>query len=258
MTCFDPHWWKRLFDETYLLTDARSVCDDNLTCREVNFLERTLKLEKSCAILDLCGGQGRHSLELSRRGYQDVTVLDYSRFLVEVGIATAQKEDLNTRFIRNDARDTGLPDRSYGAIIVMASSFGYFVDESDDEQILHEAYRLLKPEGALFLDLPNQEHLLKNFSHQSWHEANEEILVCRQRRVDDDIVYTREVVISKMKGLIRDEIYSTRIYSPKKITRLLKSAGFSAVDVQENFVAHTRKQDYGCMTNRMIVVALKD
>ena len=55
----DPNWWKRLFDEIYLITDARSVCDDALTLREVDFLERVLNLEKSWPILDLCGGQGR-------------------------------------------------------------------------------------------------------------------------------------------------------------------------------------------------------
>jgi len=64
-----------LFDHIYLLTDARSVCDTELTSREVLFLEETLNLDKSASILDLCGGQGRHSLELSRSGFSDVTVL---------------------------------------------------------------------------------------------------------------------------------------------------------------------------------------
>ncbi|MCK5552911.1 MAG: hypothetical protein KAJ09_07190 [Deltaproteobacteria bacterium] len=43
----NPDWWKTLFDETYLITDARTVCDDGLTCREVDFLEQVLKLERS-------------------------------------------------------------------------------------------------------------------------------------------------------------------------------------------------------------------
>ena len=28
-------WWRTLFDEVYLLTDARSVCDQDITRREV-------------------------------------------------------------------------------------------------------------------------------------------------------------------------------------------------------------------------------
>jgi len=42
----DDNWWKHFFDEVYLLTDARSVCDEELTSQEVDFLEETLGLDK--------------------------------------------------------------------------------------------------------------------------------------------------------------------------------------------------------------------
>ncbi len=255
MVEMNPEWWKTLFDETYLITDARSVCDEELTSREVDFLEQVQRIEKSSPILDLCGGQGRHSLELSRRDFKDVTVLDYSNFLINLGRERAQREGLNTKFIQSDARDTGLPDQSYRFIIMMANSFGYFIDEKEDEKIVREAFRLLMPGGSLLLDLPNREYVLGNFSPQSWHEANEEIVVCRQRTLDKDIIFGREMVISKMKGLIRDERYCTRLYSPERISDLLRSVGFSSINIQKDFVSHKKKGDYGCMTNRMIVTA---
>ena len=253
----DPNWWKTLFDETYLITDGRTVCDDGLTCREVDFLERLLELKKFWPILDLCGGQGRHSLELSRRGFEDVTVVDYSKVLIDLGRKMAQKEGLNTLFVRRDARETNLPSQRFKAIIVMASSFGYFVDEGENERILREAFRLLKPKGSLFLDLPHREYVLKNFTPQSWHEANEEIVVCRKKRMDGDVVYGREVVISKAKGIIRDATYCIRLYSPGKIRAMLTSAGFASVTTQKDFVSHAEKGDYGLMANRMIVIADK-
>ena len=253
----NPDWWKTLFDETYLITDARSVCDEELTCREVDFLEQVLSLEKSWPILDLCGGQGRHSLELSRRGFQDVNVLDYSEVLIERGRERGQKEGLNTLFVRSDARDTRLPGERFRVIIVMASSFGYFVDEGENVKILHEAFRLLMPKGSILLDLPNRENVLKNFVPQSWHEANEDIVVCRHRRHEKEIIYSREVVISKKRGLIRDERYCTRLYSQEKITDMLTSAGFSSVNIRKDFVSHGEEEDYGCMANRIIVIANK-
>lgn len=254
----DPEWWKRLFDETYLITDARSVCNGGLTCREVDFLEQALKLERSWPILDLCGGQGRHSLELSRRGYQDVTVLDWSDVLINIGREETRKEGLNTIFVRDDARDTNLPDQRFRVIMVMASSFGYFVDDVENGKILSEAFRLLMPEGLLLLDLPDKEYVLKNFVPQSWHEADEETVVCRHRNLDGDTIYSREMVISKRKGLIRDEIYCTRLYGNDKITAMLNSTGFTSVGIQRDFVSNDRKGDYGCMTNRMIVIAEKE
>jgi D-alanine-D-alanine ligase len=255
MVDVNPDWWKTLFDKVYIITDARSVCDDELTCREVDFIEKTLKLEKSSPILDLCGGHGRHSLELSRRGFTDVTVLDYSHYLVNLGREKARREGLRTVFIEGDARDTGLPDRCYGFIIVMASSFGYFIEQEEDEKILGEAFRLLVPGGSLLLDLPNRDYVLEHLSPESWHEADEDIVVCRQRTVEDDTVFSREVVISKNKGLLRDAGYCTRLYSPERISECLKSAGFSFVTIQKDFASHTHNTDYGCMTNRMIVVA---
>jgi D-alanine-D-alanine ligase len=257
MIQFDPEWWKTLFDETYLITDARTVCDEALTCREVDFLEQILKLEKSWPILDLCGGQGRHSLELSRRGFRDVTVLDYSKVLIDLGIETAQREGLNTRFVRRDARDTALPDEGFKVIFVMANSFGYFVDEGENERILREAFRLLKPKGSLLLDLPHREYALKNFVPRSWHETNEEMVICRQRELDEDVVFGREMVICKKRGMIRDATYCTRLYSPERITALLKSASFISAGIHKDFVSHGKKGDYGLMTNRMIVIAEK-
>ena len=257
MVNVDHDWWKTLFDEMYLITDARSVCDEGLTCREVDFLVEVLRPEKSWPILDLCGGQGRHSLELSRRGFQDVTVLDYSKTLIDMGKESALKEGLNTRFIRKDARGTGLLLQSFRLVMIMASSFGYFIDEGENDKILRESFRLLMPKGVLFLDLPNREHVLNNFNPQSWHEASEDILVCRQRRVAEDIIYSREMVISKMRGMIRDASYCVRLYSPEKITTMLTSAGFSSVTMQKDFVSHEKRVDYGLMTNRMLVFADK-
>jgi hypothetical protein len=55
----DPDWWKTLFDEVYLLTDARSVCDARITRREVDLICSLLPMKGSHKILDLCGGHGR-------------------------------------------------------------------------------------------------------------------------------------------------------------------------------------------------------
>jgi D-alanine-D-alanine ligase len=43
----DPDWWKTLFDEVYLLTDARSVCDVRITRREVDLICSLLPVKDS-------------------------------------------------------------------------------------------------------------------------------------------------------------------------------------------------------------------
>ncbi|MBA7631173.1 2-methoxy-6-polyprenyl-1,4-benzoquinol methylase [subsurface metagenome] len=254
----DDNWWQNLFDEIYLMTDARSVCDEKLTCQEVDFLEETLDLDKSASILDLCGGQGRHSLELSRRGFMNVTVLDYSRYLIDLGGKRAKQEGLNTIFIQGDARNTGLPGQSFQFIIIMASSFGYFVNEDENKKILSETFRLLMPKGTFLLDLPERDYVLQNFKSFSYHKVNEDITVNRERELRGDIVYSREMVISPKRGCIRDKTYCIRLYNPEKISDLMYSAGFSSVTCQRNFMNREAEGDYGCMTNRMLVTAKRN
>jgi D-alanine-D-alanine ligase len=177
--------------------------------------------------------------------------------LINLGMENAKKEVLNTKFVQGDARDTGLPDKYFWVIIIMGNSFGYFLDECENTNILHEVFRLLMQNGSLFLDLPNKEYVLRNFNPQSWHEANEDIVVCRQRKFENDIIFSRELVVSKKDGLMRDINYYTRIYGEKQISEVLSSTGFSSVTIKKDFVSHEKNGDYGCMTNRMIVTAHK-
>lgn len=253
----DPDWWKGFFDEIYLMTDARSVCDQELTSREVSFLEEVLELKKSDRILDLCGGHGRHSLELGRKGYKDLTVLDYSQYLIDFGRRIADIEGLEVKFYRGDARSTGLKDEDYTVVIVMGNSFGYFSDEESNVQILCEIYRLLKRDGRVLLDITDGKFLVNNFRPISWHKANEDIEVIRARELDGTLVRSREVVLSKQKGVIKDGTYCERLYDESRIARLLDEVGFGAIKVRKNFSFHQQEADYGLMSSRMIVTGRK-
>lgn len=254
----NAEWWKTLFDEVYLVTDARSVCDQSLTCREVDVLEEVLGVERSCPIVDLCGGHARHAIELARRGFTDVTVVDYSAYLIDLGRQAAKSQGHKVAFQRADVRHTGLPARRFGAAIVMANSFGYFCDAEDDRKFLQEAHRLLSPGGTLLLDLADRDFVVNNFKPMSWHEANNDIVVCRERKLDGDLAVSREMVISKNTGIVRDETYCVRLYTPEHITELLRSVGFSAATIHDSFSCHQKPGDYGFLTNRMIVTSKRD
>jgi len=250
-------WWKEIFDDLYLLTDGRSVCDDALTADEVDFIQSVLVPDKSAPILDLCGGQGRHALELSQRGFINVTVLDYSKYLIQAGRKKAQNQNLNTVFIQGDARDTGLGSENFQSVIIMGGSFGYFVHDEENQKILKESFRVLKPEGTLILDLPDKNYVQKNFKSVSNHRPGGTIEVTRERKLKQDILYCRETVTCTKQGCLRDNTFCIRLYSPEKIVRMLKKIGFSDVYFQEDFMDRQEKGDYGTMTNRMVVKTRK-
>ncbi len=196
----EPDWWKTLFDEVYLVTDAPFVCNPALTKREVDVIEAILRLRPTARILDLCGGQGRHALELARRGYQHLTVLDYSDFLLTRGRWEAAAAGLSVTFCQGDARATEFSAAGFDAILLMANSFNCFIDATDDRQVLAEVARLLTTDGCFLLDLIDRDVALRHFCPESWHEATDDIVVCWKRELAQEVIRAREMVLYKATG----------------------------------------------------------
>jgi D-alanine-D-alanine ligase len=253
----DPEWWKTMFDEVYLLTDARSVCNEDITRREVDLICELLPIARGQRILDLCGGHGRHSLELCSRGFGGCTLVDYSEHLLGHARVRAAECNHAIHFVRADARSTGLPSASFDHVLIMGNSLGYLQDPEADRQILAESHRLLQPGGWLLTDLTDGAAVLKRFNPEAWHEIGLDIVVCRQREMLENTVYVREMVLSKQTGLIRDRTYSIRFYLSGEIVEMFERAGFTNVKVVNDFSPHRMKGDFGFMNYRMIALGQK-
>lgn len=251
----NPDWWKSLFDEVYLLTDARSVDDAEVTRREIDVVCDLLPLAPEHRILDMCGGQGRHSLELHRRGYNACTVLDYSETLLERGRKRASGNGCTVSFIQGDATRTGLPDNDFDHVMILGNSLGYLPQTTDDLRIMNEARRLLKPGGNLLLDITDGEVVREKFTPNAWHEIEENIVVCRHRELEKNTIRVREVVLCKERGLIRDQTYAIRTYDSDLLESLVWDAGFSNVTVHRNFSPQKGEGDYGFMNHRLLLTA---
>jgi len=253
----DPDWWKTMFDEVYLVTDSRSVCDEVLTCREVDVICELLPLEDGHRILDLCGGHGRHTFELYKRGFTDCTLLDYSQKLIDVAEAEAHANEYGVEFVRGDARRTDLPGDFFDHVIIMGNSLGYIRTPEADIKILAESNRILRPGGWLLVDVTDGNVVKDSFCPDSWHEIGEDTVVCRNRELQENIVKAREMVIDKQKGLVRDRTYAIRLYESEGLESLLQQAGFNQINVYNNFSPHQSDGDFGFMNNRMIGVGQK-
>lgn len=256
MPSIDPDWWKTIFDELYLVTDARSIDDREATRREVDSLLDLVDIAPGEPVLDLCGGQGRHALELARRNLGPVTVLDYSLALLEHARNNGCGNLDSVRLCRGDSRRVGFGDQTFSHVLILGSSFGYFEEETENRAILDEAYRVLTPGGTITLELPNREYALANLAVATWHEANEDIVVCRGRTILDPGIAAREIILSRSRGLLRENRYFMRLFRPDEIEALLEQVGFSGVRVvlaDPGGSCPTR----GMMASRMTTVAQK-
>ena len=97
-------WWCRLFNGIYLKTDADVVDDLQITRKEIDLIQEVGKFSPEDKVLDLCCGQGRHALELARRGICNVEGMDRSHYLIQKAKDRAKIEGLPIRF-----RERGCP-----------------------------------------------------------------------------------------------------------------------------------------------------
>lgn len=253
----NPDWWKVIFDELYLRTDHRTVCNRQLTEREVDVVEHMLRPSKASRILDLCGGQGRHCQELSRRGYTHLTCVDYSSVLLKHGLDLSRETGNLVTYVRCDARRTGIKNASFDSIVMMTNSFGYFSDDTENQLILKEIHRLLRPGGQVLLDLLDPAFIIGSFKPSSWHEVDHDIVVCRNRELEGSILKARELIFSRKEGLLRENCYCAFLYSQDSIETLLHSEGFDDIEITAGKIFTPKDSDQGFMENRMILTGTK-
>ena len=159
--------------------------------------------------------------------------------------------------IRADARDTGFPSEDFDCVVIMGNSIGYIQEINADSQIMAEVYRLLRSGGWFLVDVADGDAVRRSFNSNAWHEIGDDIVVCRQRELKQDIIHAREVVLSKRDGLIRDQNYAVRLYESQTLEALLKESGFEQIRIHTGFSPHRSEGDYGFMNNRMLATGQK-
>jgi D-alanine-D-alanine ligase len=251
-------WWRKLFNALYVKTDGDVVENSENTRREVDFLIAAAAVQPHSAILDLCCGQGRHVLELARRGFKNVMGVDRSRYLIRLARKRAQAEALGVVFKEGDARNPRLPESSFDCVAIMGNSFGYFSNKQDDEKVLATVGKMLRPSGQIVLDITDGAYMAEHFERRSWEWIDEHHFVCRERSIsaDRERLISREVIVNDEQGVIADQFYAERLYTRESITRLLEKTGFR--NVRHHGSAESvsdRDQDLGMMARRILLTA---
>lgn len=221
-------WYEELFADFANKYDIESFTHG--TSGEVDFFESEVDFNKKLRILDIGCGTGRHSLELSRRGY-NVVGIDLSPSMIEKARKTAKEEKLNTDFRIADARDFNFGESFDLAIMICEGAFPLMETDEMNYSILRNAYLSVRPGGKMIFTTLNGLyplfHSVKDFINQGEKEGRS-----LENRFDlmtfrDHSVFEAEDDKGNKKLLYCNERY----YVPSEITWLLKSAGFIRIGI---------------------------
>jgi SAM-dependent methyltransferase len=220
-----------------------------LASAEVDFVLRASGIQRG-HVLDLCCGVGRHSIELSRRGFS-VTAVDLNDALLQDAQCSASRDGLDLSWIRDDMRVFCRPN-AFELCINMFNSFGYFVSESDNMKVLRNIYCSLSPDGALVIDTQGKEVLARQ-GEDIRIERENGMLLCRQSTVDPGWRSLTEhwFLWTGQKGT--EYTFHHSAYSATDLQMLLTATGFSDVSFYGDFDS----RPYDATANRLIAVARK-
>ena len=107
-------WYETLFEDYGKKYDNENFSQG--TIGECDFIEKEINYNKSLRIIDIGCGTGRHSIELTKRGYK-VIGIDLSESLLERAKEKAKARNLQIDFQKHDARN--LPFRNEFDLAIM-------------------------------------------------------------------------------------------------------------------------------------------
>jgi 2-polyprenyl-3-methyl-5-hydroxy-6-metoxy-1,4-benzoquinol methylase len=250
-------WYQALFENYGQKYDSESFTHGTLG--ECDFIEKEINHDKSVSILDIGCGTGRHSIELTRRGYQ-VTGVDLSESMLQRARQKAEEANVKIDFIQHDARN--LPFESAFGLVIMLCEGAFPLMETDEMnfQILQNAAKALTPGGRLIFTTLNGLfplfHSVKDFMDSATKEGNAKTI-----ETSFDLMTFRDKNITAFvddDGVEHQADCNERYYVPSEITWLLKSLGFVSIDI---FGAHlgefSRSHKLTTEDFEMLVIAKK-
>ena len=229
-------WYKTAFRFDYLRVYPHR--NDEEARRQVDFLLDRLDVPQSCEVLDLGCGDGRHSLELARRGYR-VTGLDLSEELLDRARRRTVDEGLDITFIQGDMRD---PTRvsAFDLVVNFFTSFGYFREDGENARVLDAISRALRPCGRFLMDYLNREYVIATLvpsdcrtvegmevEQRRWitgdpSEAGAHVRINKQVRIRED-------------GAERSYDESVRMYTLEELEAMMDRAGLKVTQTYGDF-----------------------
>ena len=215
------------------------------TAKEIDFIIQNSNISKDAQILDIGCGQGRHTIELSRRGYLNVTGIDFSEANINKARQSSFEQECITSFVCADARKFKTGVKS-DLVLCLYDVIGSFRDAKDNRSIIGTIKANLKSGGRAIVSVMNME-LTQSIAIncQSLRENPSSLLKLPPSdtmeasgnvfnpafyliNTDDGLVYRKEQFTSNQE-VFAEYVIADKRYTRNEICELFMSEGFKII-----------------------------
>ncbi len=248
-------WYETLFENYGLKYD--NECFAQGTIGECDFIEKEINHNKELKIIDVGCGTGRHSIELSKRGYS-ITGIDLSESLLEKAREKAKQNGLQIDFLQHDARNLSFKNQFDMAIMLCEGGFPLMETDEMNFEILKNVSQSLKNNAKFIFTTLNGLfplfHSINDFLTKGVVDGN-----ATYNSNNFDLMTFRDYNITKVvdDNEVEKELEcNERYYVPCEITWLLKTLGFTKIEIfGAKLGAYSREDKLTTKDYEMLVIA---
>ena len=217
-------WFKSWFGEEYVaLYPHRNEEDAE---RAIDLIEQHVSDAKVSRVLDLACGAGRHSRILAERW--KTTGLDLSEVLLRL----AHEEMGDAEFVRGDMRVLPFRQSTFGLVVNLFTSFGYFQDDESHLRVIEEVARVTSRDGTFVLDFLNTSQLRDTLVPYDERDIGGRIVEQRLEISDDGRFVIKKICI---RGTDREFTERVRLFEAGDLSWMMESAGFKVSATYGNY-----------------------
>jgi SAM-dependent methyltransferase len=238
------HQWFETFFQGPAVDFWNRAMTPAFTLADVDFLEKAFDAKPGARLLDVPCGNGRHSIELARRGYR-VTGIDLSEEFL-----AAARSGLDADWRKGDMRELEVEPSAFDGAFCFGNSFGY-LDRTSVAAFLSALATALKPGAKLVIETGmTAESILPTLVQKRWHRFGD-LIILSENRYDPwesclHIDYT----------FVRGSTMETRptasyVFTGAELRRMLDAAGFETL----SFHGGMADEPYQLGSPRLVIIA---
>jgi SAM-dependent methyltransferase len=201
--------------------------DEKDAAAAISLISKEVQLQGR-RVLDLACGPGRHS-ELLRNQRARVVGFDLSAPLLR-----RARDDYSPPLpvVRGDMRSLPFSNASFGLVVNLFTSFGYFDTDVQHEAVLQGVNRVLIRNGWFVLDYLNAARVRDSLvDHEELVIGGKQVVV--NRWISDDGKYVfKDMRLIDERRTFRERV---RLFELQDLKRLLEATGFKVEDTFGNY-----------------------